>query len=295
MLYSMTGYGEAVVENDDLRAGFRIKSVNNKGLDINLKLPFDFMYLEGELRRMLKKSLFRGRIDVFCEIEIRDPDALPPTPLNRSRMKQLVQLAEQIKGNYPVEGALELNTLIRMSDLTVTQRTGFRLPEAFEQAIRQTVTEAVGRLEASRRKEGANLEPFFLESLAKIEKQVEALADLMDARRDVLREQITKRVKLLLEDTNLDENRLGQEVVYYADRLDVTEEITRLGAHLKTTTALIKSDKRPMGKELEFLLQEQMREVTTIGNKAKHKEIADMVVALKTTYEKIREQVLNVE
>lgn len=295
MLYSMTGYGEAVVENDDLRAGFRIKSVNNKGLDINLKLPFDFMYLEGELRRMLKDRLFRGRIDVFCELEIRTPDALPPTPLNRSRMQQLVQLAQQIKQDYPVQGELELNTLIRMSDLTVTQRTGFRLPEALEQVIRQTVNDAVDQLEQSRRKEGESLEPFFLDSLERIEKQVGELAELMHARRDELREQIAKRVKMLLEDTNLDENRLGQEVVYYADRLDVTEEITRLGAHLKTTADLIKSDKRPMGKELEFLLQEQMREVTTIGNKAKHKEIADMVVGLKTTYEKIREQVLNVE
>ncbi|CAM2066865.1 YicC family protein [Sulfidibacter corallicola] len=295
MLFSMTGFGEAALENDRIRAGFRIKSLNNKGLDLNLKLPFDFMYLEGELRAILKKRLFRGRVDVFCELEIRDPDALPPTPLNRSRLNQLLQLVAQMQSEFSIEGTLDINTLARMQDLTVTQRTGFRLPPDLEDVIRNTLNEAVEKLERSRKREGENLVGFFRDSLKHIRNEVTELERITETRSEELREQILKRLNNLLEDTSLDDVRLGQEVVYYADRLDITEEITRLYAHLDTTHRLIEADKRPLGKELEFLLQEQMREVTTIGNKAKHKEIADRVVRLKTAYEKVREQVLNIE
>ena len=295
MLFSMTGFGEAAFENDRIRAGFRIKSLNNKGLDLNLKLPFDFMYLEGELRAILKKRLFRGRVDVFCELEIRDPDALPPTPLNRSRLNQLLQLVAQMQSEFSIEGTLDINTLARMQDLTVTQRTGFRLPPDLEDVIRNTLNEAVEKLERSRKREGENLVGFFRDSLKHIRNEVTELERITETRSEELREQILKRLNNLLEDTSLDDVRLGQEVVYYADRLDITEEITRLYAHLDTTHRLIEADKRPLGKELEFLLQEQMREVTTIGNKAKHKEIADRVVRLKTAYEKVREQVLNIE
>ena len=295
MLFSMTGYGESWHEDEQIRVGFRIKTVNNKGLDLNIKLPFDFMYLEPELRNMLKGVCYRGRIDVFSEFEVRDPDLKPPTPLNRVRMAQLAELAEEIKSNFPVEGSLDLNTLITMQDLTVTQRVGFRLPPEVEKTVRDAFKKALENLSKSRNQEGEKLRTEMHKWLEGIGKDAAELASLAENRREEMAAAIRQRVEALMTDNQVDEARLTQEVVYYADRLDISEEIARLKAHSESMDKLLDSGKRPIGKELDFLIQEQMREVTTIGNKAKHRWIADKVVRLKTDYEKIREQVQNVE
>ena len=295
MLHSMTGYGEAAYEDQQIRIGFRIRSVNNKSQDISIKLPFDFMYLEAELRKLLAKTCFRGRFDVFSEVELRDPDLKPPTPLNRMRMTQLMELCREIKNDYEVGGELDINQLIGMQDLTLTQRVGFRLPEHLESHIKTAFTQAIERLEQSRRKEGGKLGVDMIKRLKKQQQLMVELQEVVVNRRDELKEQIMTRVQALMDDTQLDPMRLSQEVVYYADRLDISEEITRLEAHQGTMLNLLESDRRPLGKELDFLVQEQMREVTTIGNKARHQAIADMVVRLKTGYEAIREQVQNLE
>ena len=295
MIYSMTGYGEAVHDCETIRAGFRIRTVNNKGLDINLKLPFDLMYLEVELRDLLRGHFFRGRVDVFSEIEIRDPEAAPPNPLNRSKLAQLLDVANQIKSGFGVGGELDINSLIRTPDLMTTQRVGFRLPPQLEKIVHQTLLKAVEEVTRSRLLEGGKLCEDFLERLTTARKDVLGIEELAVQRQEQIKQQILRRVHLLMSEVNLEEGRLNQELIYYADRLDITEELTRLKAHLGTTETMIHADKRPKGKRLDFMIQEQFREVTTIGNKAKHKEIADLVVKLKTTYEKLREQILNVE
>ncbi len=295
MLHSMTGYGEATIENDRIRVGFRIRTVNNKGLDLSIKLPFDFMYLENDLRSAAREFCFRGRVDVYCEIEIRDPEIKPPTPLNQPRLVQLMEMCKEIKSLYEVEGKPDINTLLGMNDLTITQRVGFRLPEEVAAQIFIAFREALGKLALSRQTEAAKLHKDFKKRLHKTREVVHELEQVSENRQAELREQIVKRVESLMEEAQVDEVRLSQEVVYYADRLDISEEITRIKAHLDTTENLLDSGKRPLGKELDFMIQEQMREVTTIGNKAKNRWIADKVVALKTGYEKIREQIQNIE
>ena len=295
MLYSMTGYGEAIHEDEQVRVGFRIKTVNNKGLDLNLKLPFDFMYLESAFRNILKESCYRGRVDVFTEIEIRDPDLKPPTPLNRARIGQLLEMCGQLRDGFGIQGDLDINTVIGVSDLTVSQRTGYRLPESVRSAILDTFREALAGLLVSRTAEGDKLGRDFIDRLAVIREEVAGLEEVTRTRQEELREAIRTRVETLAQDREIDEARLAQEIVYYADRLDISEEITRLKAHLDAMESLLNSEKRPMGKELDFLLQEQMREVSTLGNKAKHRLIGERVVQLKTGYEKMREQVQNIE
>jgi len=295
MLHSMTGYGEATIENERIRVGFRIRTVNNKGLDLSIKLPFDFMYLENDLRSAAREYCYRGRVDVFCEIEIRDPNIKPPTPLNQPRLVQLMDTCREIQSLFDVGGKPDINTLLGMNDLTVTQRVGFRLPEEVSAVILTAFREALEKLAVSRQTEAGKLYQDFKDRLARTREVTEELERVTETRQSELREQIMKRVESLMEEAQVDEMRLSQEVVYYADRLDISEEITRLKAHLETTLSLLDSGKRPLGKELDFMIQEQMREVTTIGNKAKNRWIADKVVALKTGYEKIREQVQNIE
>lgn len=295
MLFSMTGYGEFAEETEAIRAGFRIKTVNNKFLDVNIKLPFDLMYLESKLRELLKSNFFRGRLDVFSEIEIRAEEVTPATPLNRPRLRQLTALCRQMKDAFEIGGQLDVNTLIQAADLTLTQRVGFRLPAAMEELIKRALLGAVEKVHESRRAEGVALKRDMLSRLTLIAEEAIALEARAEERRKELRDHIYARVKILLEETRLDEHRLNQELIYYADRLDITEELTRLKTHLERTRQLLNSEKRPLGKELDFMLQEQMREVTTIGNKAKHPWIAKSVVKMKTEYEKIREQVQNIE
>jgi len=295
VLFSMTGYGEASLENESIRVGFRIKSVNNRGLDIHLKLPFDFMYLESDLRALVQQKLHRGRIDIFSEIEIQDPQLMPPVCLNKVRMSQLASLSQQLQAAYSVEGQLDINTLIRLPDITQNQRVGFRLPESLDAHILEVFDQALEALLASRQREGEALRPFFVGTFEGLTGILQDLENAVANRSEALKSAILKRIQLLSPDISLDPQRLTQEVLYYADRLDITEEITRLKTHIQASVDLLSSGKRPLGKEFEFLVQEQFREVTTIGNKAKHQDIAEQVVRLKTDYEQIREQILNVE
>jgi len=294
MLYSMTGYGEAVHDDEMIRVGFRLRTVNNKGLDISLKLPFDLMYLERRLRAAIKKKLFRGRVDVFSEIEVRDETLVPPTRLNQARLGQIIEISGQMK-ERSVSGQLDVNSLIKLPDLIVAQRVGFRLPEEMEALIETTLNHAIGQVEKSRFREGEKLHKDILERIQVASQGVLELEEACEQRQTELRDVIEKRVQVLLKDVQLDPSRLMAEVVYNADRLDISEEITRLKAHLSTTESLLGSGKRPLGKELDFLLQELMREVTTIGNKAKNEWIAKYVVRFKTSFEKVREQIQNLE
>ena len=295
MLYSMTGYGEAVRETERIRVGFRLKAVNNKSLDLSIKLPFDLMYLDPSLRRILKNRFFRGRIDLFSEIEVLDESALPPAVLNQSGMMQLLNMAAKMKQEPAVSGEVDINTLLRIPDLITTQRLGYRLPADMETVIEDTLGQAADRLLKSRQTEGEQLGKDCLERLAKAKGFVEAVELMAQSRQSELRAQMLQKVQKLIEDPQIDENRLSQEIVHQSDRLDISEEITRLWAHFETTESLLKNAKRPLGKELDFMIQEQFREVTTIGNKARHKGMADLVVKLKTSLEKIREQIQNIE
>lgn len=295
MLYSMTGFGEAVHDDERIRAGFRVRTVNNKGLDISLKLPFELVYLEPKMRELVKQRLRRGRVDIFSEIELRDEEAAPPAPINIVRMKQLLQVAQQMRTDFGVTGELDVATLIRLPDLTTTQRVGFQIPEAYEKLLFDVLGQALDAVEQTRQKEGDKLKTDLEERIQAASERVDALHEMTQKRQEELRDAIEKRVRLLLDDKDLDPSRLMQEVVYNADRLDISEEITRMRAHLGRFSQLIASDKRPLGKQLDFLVQELMRESTTIGNKAKNEWIAGHVVAFKTSFEKIREQLQNIE
>jgi len=295
VLHSMTGYGEASFEDEHIRVGFRMKSVNNRGLDVHLKLPFDLLYLEPVLRNRVKEVLHRGRLDIYTEIEIRDTEIMPPSPVNKVRLNQLLTLSDQLRAMAPVQGDLDINTLVRLPDLTLNQRVGFRLPEVFDRKIAGVFDEALEALAQSRGREGEALHGFFMETFEKLVETVANLKEVSIQRKENLRDMIIKRIDALAADVSLDPQRLAQEVVYHADRMDISEEVLRLRTHIQASKDLVMTGKRPMGKELEFLVQEQFREVTTIGNKAKHQEIAEQVVQLKTAYEQIREQVLNVE
>jgi len=295
LIASMTGFGEAVFEDQQLRVGFRIRGVNHKGLDTNFKIPFEIAHLEPQFRNRIKKLIFRGRMDIFSEFKLKEKSSAKGLFLDRVRLQEVLDTAQAL-GEFPeVTGKMDVNTLIRMPDLTVSVKMGQELPTQLEEIIKNTLDEALKNFLESRIKEGRTLYDDFLERLGTVTQVIDKLETMVIARREHLVEIVRKRVSALLEDVTLDENRLYQEVVFQADRLDVTEELTRLKAHVADLEEKLRDGHRPLGKRLEFLLQEAMREVSTIGNKARSLDVAPLVVTLKTELEKVREQVLNIE
>ncbi|PIE01716.1 MAG: YicC family protein [Acidobacteria bacterium] len=295
MLFSMTGFGEAQRETNDIRIAFRLRSVNNKGLDIQLKLPYDLSYLESAFRSQCKGKLFRGRIDVYVEFEVKNPELAPPVRMNPARLNQLLALSGQALATQKVQGRLDINTLVQMPDLFQEQRVGFKYPEHIDSIILNTFSDALDCLIESRAEEGAHLFKDIQSRVQTLHEEKNKVCLFVENRTENIKSAMLERLHKLNEDVGVDENRLTQELVFYADRLDVSEELTRLAAHIQTMKALLEAEKRPKGRELEFLLQEQFREVTTIGNKVKLIEAADRIVKLKTECEKIKEQVFNVE
>jgi len=298
MLFSMTGFGEAHYEDDRFRISVRMRAVNNKGLDVQLKLPAELTYLEERFRRIAKQHLFRGRIDVFHEFELKDASLAAPIEIDSVRLNQMIDLASRMVSLEGVQGKVDVNTLIQMPDLWVERKLGQSFPADMEEALCANFEACCGKLRASRAQEGRHLLDDILPRLQTLESEVARAETFVEERRDQLREAIVKRIDKLREDVKIDDNRIAQELVFYSDRLDVSEEITRLRAHLQTMRLKLKEDHsegQPKGRELEFLLQEMFREITTLGNKVKLLDAAKIVVVMKTECEKIKEQLLNVE
>ncbi|MCB1048972.1 MAG: YicC family protein [Acidobacteria bacterium] len=295
MLTSMTGYGEASQETAQIRVGFRIRAVNHKGLDLQLRLPMELAYLESSLRAHVTDHVKRGRIDIYSEIEMRDPQWMPKTEVSRPRILQLMETAQILKQEYQVQGELDVNSVLRLSDLVSSQKVGFALPAEGDTLICQTLDQAVLALIESRRREGACLHQALIELLNQVAEHVIELEKVAQERPEEIQNQLRKKMESLLSEYPLDDARLYQEVLYHVDRTDITEELTRLHTHIQQFRAHLEAPDASMGKVLEFVTQEMQREVTTIGNKARMSELADKVVKLKADLEKIREQLLNIE
>jgi uncharacterized protein (TIGR00255 family) len=295
MLMSMTGFGEAWQECPELRVGFRLRSVNHKGLDLNLRLPTELAYLENCLRGKISSRLLRGRVDLYAEIEWFEPSWMPRSELNRVRLCQLLEMNRVLREEYHLQGDLTPADLLHFADLGVSRKVGYQLPKAGEELIQNTLDQALEKLAECRRVEGMELARALTELLDGVRLRVLEIQEMAASRPQEWRTQLQRRLAPLLGEIPLDENRLYQEWVFQLDRLDLTEEITRLLTHLQTFIRHLQQAPAGIGKELEFLAQEMQREASTLGNKARHADMADRVVAIKTQLEKIREQLLNIE
>lgn len=295
MIRSMTGYGEAALENDQLRLAFRLKAVNHKGLDCQIRIFQEYAYLEPLLRKWVSETVHRGRVDVHCEITTFDPALLPKASLNRAKVQQLQEISKSLKDEFGIAGELEINDLVRMDDLLLNQKVGFQFPQEIETQIERVFKQALEKFQESRVSEGLALKVAFEEHHRVLQENLKKVVQVDASRPELFRDTFTKKVEQSLEEYGLDQARLHQEIAFHLERLDITEEITRLTAHLIALTELLNREMGPHGKQMEFVVQEIHREITTIGNKARHGELAQCVIQLKTHLEKIREQLLNIE
>lgn len=284
MIKSMTGYGKEVIQLPSKTISIEIKSLNSKGLDLNTRVPSAYREKELEIRDMLAKSLQRGKIDLSLYIEVTGENVT--TKLNESAVKEYIdQLAKVVNGD-PVE---LLKMAVRMPDALKTERE--EIDEKEYSIILKGIDKALEAINKYRTDEGSVLGNDFLERSKSISKLLDDVIALDPERIDGVKERLRKAVADIKE--KVDENRFEQELIYYLEKYDITEEKVRLKNHLEYFEEALNSDDSN-GKKLGFITQEIGREINTIGSKANYAPMQQVVVQMKDELEKIKEQALNV-
>ena len=286
----MTGYGKAVVAFEDKKINVEVKSLNSKQLDLSTRIAPLYREKEMEIRQQVAKSVERGKVDFSIWVE-KDAGA-DATPINaaivQNYYQQLRQLVDQAGIPEPQDW---LQTLMRLPD--VTTRTEVEvLTDAEWQAASQAIAEALDQLADFRRQEGAALQRKFTEKIDNIASLLQQIEPYEKSRVEKIRQRIVDGLKEIPE-VEYDKNRLEQELIYYIEKLDISEEKQRLSNHLKYFRETMQEEGHGVGKKLGFIAQEMGREINTTGSKSNQAEMQNIVVMMKDELEQIKEQVLN--
>lgn len=284
MIYSMTGYGKSILQLPTKKITIELKSLNSKSLDLNARMPSIYREKELDIRKLLADKLERGKIDFSIYVEMTAEDT--STQINEPVVKQYINQLKKVVDGDEIE---LLKMAVRFPDALNTVRE--EIDEAEWKAIENEINSAIDYISKYRLDEGNVLEQEF-------KKRIDIINDLLDQvvamdpeRIDGVRERLTKGIEELKE--KYDENRFEQELVYYIEKFDITEEKLRLKNHLDYFTESINS-KDSNGKKLGFISQEIGREINTIGSKSNYAPMQQLVVQMKDELEKIKEQLLNV-
>ena len=284
MVTSMTGFGKTEAQWEDKSLNIEIRSLNSKSADINLRTPTYLREIDTEIRKRIAKKLHRGKIDLNIFIEFNGKNA--PTAINASVVKGYMAQLKQIEKNNEID---YLAIAMRLPETLSSERN--TLQEDEKKAIFDLLDDAIKNIETYRLDEGKVLEKDFLLRLDLIETYLEE-AIKIDPERS---KKIESKLRASLEELKIeiDSNRFEQELIFYLEKFDITEEKVRLQNHLDYFKKVLKND-FPNGKKLGFIAQEIGREINTIGSKANHSELQKIVVQMKDELEKIKEQLLNV-
>jgi len=284
MVTSMTGFGKTEAQWEDKSLNIEIRSLNSKSADINLRTPTYLREIDTEIRKRIAKKLHRGKIDLNIFIEFNGKNA--PTAINASVVKGYMAQLKQIEKSNEID---YLAIAMRLPETLSSERN--TLQEDEKKAIFDLLDDAIKNIETYRLDEGKVLEKDFLLRLDLIETYLEEVIKI-DPERS---KKIESKLRASLEELKIeiDSNRFEQELIFYLEKFDITEEKVRLQNHLDYFKKVLKND-FPNGKKLGFIAQEIGREINTIGSKANHSELQKIVVQMKDELEKIKEQLLNV-
>lgn len=290
MILSMTGFGRAIASSTSKKFTIEIKSLNSKQLDLNIRVPSSFRELEVSLRPHFSTILQRGKVEATAIVENIGTDSSVSIniPIMESYKRQLEEMAATLGIAEPTDW---YSTLLRLPD-AIKSDAGKENEEDIE-ALQRGAMEALEQLNEFRRKEGAKLEVFFKEKIANIAALLKEV--------DPFEKERIVRVRQRLEDQlsrlnipEFDHDRFEQELIFYIEKLDITEEKTRLSAHLDYFMQTLALPEAGQGKKLGFIAQEMGREINTLGSKSNHAGMQQIVVKMKDELEQIKEQVLNV-
>jgi len=289
----MTGFGRGSVSNETANATVELKTVNNRFLDVNLKLPSDLQHLENALKRAITARLNRGRVDFSLQIE-RTEDV--QYEVNRGLISGFLNAMSELKEEFDLAGEPDVNVIARIPNIITAKRADARAD--IESAVHAALVSSLDDLEKMRATEGDLLANELETRLEGIEARLVPIEAAAADVADEFAERLKKRIDVILEKLGKaaepDPARLAQEVAYLADRVDISEEITRLKAHINHFRQIMSQDK-DVGKRLDFLTQELNREANTITSKMNNLSVKENALAIKSEIEKIREQVQNIE
>jgi uncharacterized protein (TIGR00255 family) len=289
MIRSMTGFGIAVSELDNKIITVEMRSVNSKFLDLNLRLPSSYKDKDLELRNELSKELERGKIDIAVTIEYSDD--FTKVSINKTLIKAYFDELKSLDADYKISSSDYLNIIMRFPEVFNVEKR--EIDEEEWSQIKKVIDQAKKAYLLFRDTEGKALETDLKNRLKTISKLLEGVEKLEGPRAEAVRKKLTSSLEEFIKAGNIDRNRLEQEMIYYIEKIDISEEKTRLKSHCDY---FISSMNEPTsnGKKLGFIAQEIGREINTIGSKANDAEMQKIVVDMKDELEKIKEQLMNV-
>ena len=289
----MTGFSRYENQNEDLTCKVEIRSVNNRFIDINTRLPKSLAPLELPLKKIVKAKCARGSFDITIMIE-KNGDTetnLEVTP-NLPLATEYLNAFKKIQDGLSLKGAIDINTVLSQRDVVKTELK--KVEDSCEEIVMQTVDKALTHLIKMREEEGKNLEKDILNQINSIKTLGKSISTKQSMTVQQFQNKLNEKIQSLTSGLEIDPDRIAQESALLADRCDITEELVRLESHIEQFNLLVASHE-PQGRKLEFLTQEINREVNTTGSKTIDLEVSKAVIEMKSCLEKIREQLANIE
>ncbi|MBU2915536.1 YicC/YloC family endoribonuclease [Reichenbachiella agariperforans] len=290
MTKSMTGYGNATFENDQIGIQVEIKTLNSKFLDINSKVPKEISAMETDLRKIISDRLIRGKVNFSVEFTVKSgtDQALR---INPELFQHYKNQFEQVTGNMQLADADILNSILKTGD--VFEHPASKRDLVDRATMVSLINEALDKCDAFRAQEGASVDTALRSFAHNITQSLEAIKVKDPERIQHVKNRINESLKELNAADMSDPNRFEQELIYYIEKLDIAEEVVRLENHMRFFNTTL-AETESQGKKLGFISQEMGREINTIGSKANNADIQKLVVEMKDELEKIKEQVLNI-
>lgn len=291
MIKSMTGYGKGVLDKGDRKYQIEIKSVNHRYLDISVKMPRQLSYLEEIIKKEISTKVKRGKVDVFVTFENNSSEGRE-IKINTELAKEYIKELKKLAKSENILSDIQVTEISKYPEVLNIQNN--QDDETIKKEILEAVKQAKENLVQMRAIEGEKISVDLIQRLDKIQEKVKKISALSTGLIEEYVVKLEERIKQILKEQEIDKARLAQEVVIYADKCSIEEEITRLNSHILQFRMLLNTEES-IGKKLDFIIQEMNRETNTIGSKANNLEITNGVIDIKTEIENIREQIQNIE
>lgn len=293
MIKSMTGFGKTHFLNEELNFDLEVKTVNSRFLDINIRMPYQLNFLEDKINKLIKQYINRGRVDIFIRSKnkaIGNTAIKVDLDLAKDMGEKLQEIAKQADIS---KDKISLNDILRNEDVLVFEPE--ELDDDFlEKIVLGQLEEVLKELVDMRTEEGKNLHKDLSSNLNDLKENLDKVKELAKDIKQEIKDKLYKSINENIDSKLVDEDRLAVEIVYYADKQDINEEITRLYSHIDQFNKHLEAD-GPIGKKLDFISQEMLRETNTIASKSQKLDLINITIEMKTIIEKIKEQVQNIE